>query len=60
MGVGKVNDTSKSHYDGDPFFKVRFLRQIKYKSINWTPTGYASHLPSGDKVFRDFKREPLS
>ena len=32
------------------FFKVRFLRQIKYKSINWTLTGYASHLPSGDKT----------
>ena len=38
------------------FFKVRFLRKIKYKSINWTPTGYASHLSSGDKGFWSFKK----
>ena len=24
---------------------------INGKSLNWTPTGYATHLPSGDKTF---------
>ena len=28
-----------------------FTKTINGKSINWTPTGYATHLPSGDKTF---------
>ena len=26
------------------------LNSINGKSLNWTPTGYATHLPSGDKT----------
>ena len=25
------------------------------RDLNWTPTGYATHLPSGDKTFSRFK-----
>ena len=36
---------------------IPFLTQnsINGKSLNWTPTGYATHLPSGDKTFSRFK-----
>ena len=27
------------------------IRRISIRKNNWTPTGYASHLPSGDKGF---------
>ena len=32
------------------------LTTINVKSINWTPTGYAMHLPSGDKTFSRFQK----
>ena len=33
-----------------------FTKTINGKSINWTPTGYATHLPSGDKTFSKFQK----
>ena len=33
-----------------------FTKTINGKSINWTPTGYATHLPSGDKTFSSFQK----
>ena len=33
---------------------IPFLTQntIYGKSLNWTPTGYATHLPSGEKIMK--------
>ena len=46
----------KSYYLGDLFFfQVHFLTQKNISKNNWTPTGYATHIPSGDLMFRNPK-----
>ena len=37
---------------------IPFLTQkyINGKSLNWTPTGYPTHLPSVDKTFSRFQK----
>ena len=49
----KTFSRKKKHNKLDRFLKsnIPFLTKnsINRKSLNWTPTGYATHLPSGDK-----------
>ena len=49
---------SLSWYKTYRFMKISYAvsKTINRKIINWTHTGYATHLPSGDKTFSRFQK----
>ena len=48
--ISKQKKVDKPYWFLKPNIPLLTQNSINGKSLNWTPTGYATHLPSGDKL----------